>query len=288
MNQMDNVLGRLDAERDVRINVQNGMETIQSQINQLSAALMTNANMHAQTTATTSVYSASLPTRPPADQSIVLPPGIPVFPNQMPQFPMQHNNLLNQINLLNVHMQKLREDFQGSQENLNDLYNEVDQVKWELNNQKQYNQRNNLIAHKWEDVPIAPSKPTQEEDDKFTEYVVEKMNGLFPGIDLTARDIDDTHILRTRKSDPKSHKQLVIIRLCSRLMRNKIFSRKSELKKYGYSLTEHLTAFNLGLLKEAQKRVGFKSAWTHYGKVLILTNGSIKAVRGYKDLDKFT
>ena len=112
---------------------------------------------------------------------------------------------------------------------------------------------------------------------------------MFPHIQggVTARDIDDTHIYRTKKSKRESRKQIVIIRFCSRLLRNRIFSQKKELKRSGFSITEHLTQFNLGLLKEAQYRLGdVRRAWTHYGKVLLSINGEIKSVKNYYYLDK--
>ena len=122
---------------------------------------------------------------------------------------------------------------------------------------------------------------------KFTTYVVNKLNDLFPDIEggVCARDIDDTHIYRTKGYDRSSHKQLVIIKFCSRLLRNDIFSQKKKLKGSGVSLTEHLTQRNLKLLKAAQSRLGsIHKAWTHYGKVLIDLDGTIKTIRDYDDL----
>ena len=166
----------------------------------------------------------------------------------------------------------MRDLLSQSNDNIKELYGNVWDLQRELNEQKQYIQRNNLISHGWEDVPIAPLKYSQDFAEKFTEYVVGKLNNLFPEIKggITSKDIDDTHIYRTRTYDRNSSKQLVITRFCSRLMRNKIFSLKSKLKGTGCSITEHLTQFNLGLLKAAQKRLGDKKlAWTHYGKVLV-------------------
>ena len=153
-----------------------------------------------------------------------------------------------------------------------------------------YDRRNNLILHGNEDVPVMPSKPTQEDQRKFTKYVVDKVNDLLPGIEggFSARDIDDCHIYRTKRHNPKSKKQLIIIRFCSRLVRNEIFSMKRSLKGTGVSITEHLTAANLQLLKAAQSKLGNKNkAWTHYGKVLIDLNGTIKAVHSFNDLDYY-
>ena len=98
----------------------------------------------------------------------------------------------------------------------------------QMNDRDQYDRRNSAIVGGLEDVPIMPAKPKPEDTKKFTSYVVNKINNLFPDIEegFSARDIDDTHIYRVKGSTCESTKQLVIIRFCSRLVRIKIFSKK--------------------------------------------------------------
>ena len=292
----EGVLERLNAESKARMNVENEMATIQSQINHLGEALMTTATtFSAPMTSTSTSMNFSVQSPSPANPMMFSAPRMPVFNNQFQpptlQPTVQQLNFLAQINMLNCQLQSLRQEFLNSGRNITDLYDEIGKLKNEMNEQKQYGQRNNLIAHGWDDVPIPPRKPTHESTEAFTNYVVGKLNNFFPNIEggITARDIDDTHIYRTKNSDRNSHKQLVIIRFCSRLLRNKVFSMKKELKDTGFSLTEHLTKFNLALLKAAQKKLGnVKNAWTHYGKVLVHINGVIKSVRNFDDLDYLT
>ena len=219
------------------------------------------------------------------------------LPNYYPQYSVPGMPVSQQIaphpsvSTLQAELSSLQERFSASEKNLNSIYEDVEDLKVRMNDRDQYDRRNNGILHGLTDVPIMPRKPTQEDTKKFTKYVVDKLNELFPGIEggISARDIDDTHIFRTRRNRPNSHAQLVIIRFCSRLLRNEIFSQKKLLKNTDCSLTEHLTKFNLELLKAAQKRVGnVKKVWTHYGKVLIDLNGTIKSIHNYDDLEYYT
>ena len=280
---LEGVVEKLNTETNARQEVQADLESVQNQLNRITEAMMTAPTMSGPTMTSATMHpsmSFGFPAQPqfrPPLRGFVPPLAQPIF------------NFLPQIHELNNHLQALQQKFDKSGETIDDLYAQVNYVKYELNEQKQYNQRNNLIAHGWDDVPIAPAKPTQEYHEEFTNYVVDKLNDLFPGIQggISARDIDDTHILRTKKSKRESSKQLVIIRFCSRLVRNRVFSLKKELRGKGLSLTEHLTQFNLGLLKEAQYRLkDVRRAWTHYGKVLLSINGEIKSVKNYFYLDK--
>ena len=266
ISSYDGVMERINAESCARKSVESGMVSIQSQINHLSQALMTNATISTPTMSTaTSINNTGpgYPAHPPANPMMFTAPRMPIFTTNhlqspaSPQPTVQQLNILAQINMLNCQLQSLRQEFYNSGNNLNEMYEEIEKIRNDLNDQKQYDQRNNMIAHGWDDVPIAPRKPSQEHTDEFTNYVVRKLNHYFPNIEggITARDIDDTHIYRTRNGDRNSKKQLVIIRFCSRLMRNKIFSMKKQLKDTGFSLTEHLTKSNLNLLKAAQKNL---------------------------------
>ena len=123
---------------------------------------------------------------------------------------------------------------------------------------------------------------------EFITYIVDKLNTLFPGMDITERDIDDAHIYQTKNFNRLSNSQLVIIRFVSRLVRNRFFANKRLLKDKSVAITEHLTAQNLRLLKAAQAKVGVKKAWTHYGKVLMEYKGKVRAVNSLGELQKIT
>ena len=287
LSQVGGIYEKLNNEINIRSKVEDGMAMIQSEINQLKQ-VVTNT-----TTMSTPIMSATMDGTTNNGNPTQLPPNPLIYPApqmvypaprfQVPAYqqPPQQINLVTQVNLLNGKLQSLQQEFNKSNNNINDLYDDLGRLRNELNEQRQYDQRNNLIAHGWDD---------QEYAEEFTKYVVDKLNKLFPDIEggISDRDIDDTHIYHTKSSVRDSPKQLVIIRFCSRLMRNKIFSIKKGLKNTGFSITEHLTQYNLKLLKAAQKRLGdAKRAWTHYGKVIINHDGVIKSVRNFGQLDYY-
>ena len=302
ISQVGSMSERLNNEISVRSNIQDGISSLQSDIDQLKLAVTTSTSTNPFTTMSSAMSNTGFPAQPPGFLNPMACPSQQFthsrFPSPlMQQFPFnqpiyQPNPLVDKINQLNDHLQQLKTQFEESNNIVSNLRDDMWYIKRELNDQKQYPQRNNLIVHGFDDVPIAPRKHTQDSAEKFTDYVVDKINSIFPGIEgkFTKKDIDDTHIYRTRTSVLNSPKQLVIIRFCSRLMRNKIFSMKSSLKGTGISITEHLTQYNLKLLKEAQKRLKDKNrAWTHYGKVLINLDGAgyIKSVRDFDELDHY-
>ena len=291
--QINGMEDRILAEQRTRVSVQDGMKALESRMDQLTSSVA-DSN---QTTA--SIMNSAVHPHPPSF-------------NQVPPMYQNNNALLNttprmqishlvpapvpmpainphqfEVNMLRSQFTQLQHQFSESEKSLNSMYDDLTYLKKSLNERDQYDRRNNGILHGLKDVPVMPSRPTQKDHRMFTNYVVSKVNNLFPDIEggFTARDIDDCHVYRTKRHDPKSHKQLIIIRFCSRLVRNEIFSRKKSLKGTGVSLTEHLTAANLQLLKAAQDKLGNKNkAWTHYGKVLIDLNGTIKAIHSYDDL----
>ena len=188
------------------------------------------------------------------------------------------------LSRLSIQEQKIQLSQQNIQNIVNDfsiLKREVFELQETVNNDQQYNRRWNGLIHGLDDVPVAPDKPCQEFNESFTNYVINKLNELFPGLDkpITHSDIDNTHIYRTARFGPKSSKQVVIVRFISMLRRNQIFSLKKTLKDTPISLTEHLTKTNLNLYKEAKKVVGDKKVWTHYGKILVEHRGGIKSIR---------
>ena len=290
ISQVDGMYERLSSEINARSNIQSGMSSLQSEIDKLKLSATTSAILP-NATMPPVMSNAGYPAQPPGFLNPMAFHTNQMNSNRFPS-PILHQPIhqINpaEINRLNDKLHQLIRQFEESNNNIKNLYDDIWYLKREVNDQRQYLQRNNVIAHGFEDVPIAPRKHSQEFAEEFTEYVVGKLNTLFPEIEggISKKDIDDTHIYRTRTSVRNSPKQLVIIRFCSRLMRNNIFSRKSSLKSTGISLTEHLTQFNLKLLKEAQKRLKDKNrAWTHYGKVLISIDGGIKSVRDFDELD---
>ena len=197
---------------------------------------------------------------------------------------MQDNNVTLQANQAIDYINHLEHKLHATNQNLMSLSQEMQNLASRLDEKDQYDMRNTLLVHKLDDVPV--KKEGDEFFDRtFFEYIVGKLNDLFPTMQpkLTIRDIDDTHVLRTRKP---SASKVVIVKFVSRFTRKLIFSLKKTLKNTPVAITEHLTAKNLKLLNDTKDVVGKKNVWTHYGKVLVNVNNSIRAIRNNYDIEK--
>ena len=309
---MDSFEKRLQAEMDTR-------EDVNSEINKIRSQIETLTTTHS-TYSTNMQYQPQPQTRPPNPNPYTPTMTSQVqyqvrtpYPNQhtqpgMPQSSYAHTNvvptpILPQSNQNQGYIQHLssrlaiqEQKFQQSQKNLSELHQEflvlrkeIADIRHTQNEDQQYPRRWNLLGHGFDDVPIAPDKPSQEFNEKFVGYVIDKLNELFPNLKnpIVYSDIDNAHIYKTKRFGPKSSKQVVIIRFVTMLRRNEIFSLKKTLKDTPISLTEHLTKSNLALYKDVQNTLGDRrKVWTSYGKILIEHKGSIKSIRSMEALHR--
>ena len=305
---MNNFERRLQAEMNTREGISSEINNIRSQIETMttthatyntsmqysSQARLPNPNPSTSYLTSTQVqYQARTP-NPHQYTQAGMPQSNYAYSNMIPTpiHPQStHNQALIQQLLSRLNDQELM--FQQSQKNIADIKRDFFDMKKEIINLKdtvndgqQYYRRWNVLAHGFDDVPIAPAKPSQEYNEKFVTYIINKLNELFPDLPnpITHSDIDNAHIYKTRRFGRNSSKQVVIIRFVSMLRRNQIFSMKKTLKDTPISLTEHLTKSNLILYKEVQKKMGDRKVWTSYGKVLVEHQGSIKSVRNMEAL----
>ena len=293
LSNLNNLEGRLQNEVRNREEMSAAIRSMESQINNLvtcSTTTMTQPLCSQATAPYHPHHNMQYSQQPLNSQQQFSNPTPGIHPAQQISAPPA-----NPIQILLAQLHTLEDRFNISQQNIQYLITEVSEMKKELanikstiNDDQQHNRRNNLLVHGLNDVPVAPNKPCPEYTKQFTCYIVNKLNELFPDLenDIVSSDIDNTHIYRTKQRfDAKSSKQVVIIRFVSVLRRNEIFSLKRTLKDTPIGISEHLTKTNLDLYKKAQKEMGDnKKVWTHYGRVLIDFNGSIKSIRNIQDL----
>ena len=164
----DGAMQMVRDESNARKHIEVSLATVQSQIDQLTQSVMTHNTLPtASLTSSTSstLGNVGVPATPSQTPMMLagagLPPGLQLFngfaPPQ-PQYSVQQMHILGQINTLNEYVQTLKKEFDESGRKLNGIYDTIDNIWGELNEQKQYDQRNNLITHGWDDVPIAPKK----------------------------------------------------------------------------------------------------------------------------------
>ena len=92
-------------------------------------------------------------------------------------------------------------------------------------------------------------------------------------VELTQRDLDRTH--RIGKNDKSSNRpRPVIVKFIRYNDRNKIFSKKKQLKNSGISIKESLTKLGMSKLAKAREEFGFRNVWTVDGRICYVGEGS--------------
>ena len=143
--------------------------------------------------------------------------------------------------------------------------------------------RKNLLLHKLKKLPAGVHGYA------FNEWCVNLINRTFVNEDgssalrrpLTPEDIDRAHILHTKRKNAN----VVLVQFMNMTLRNEVFFAKSVLKNLedGYSISEHLTPDNIGLLNAA-KDDGVK-AWSSDCKIFVEKKGGGKRIiRSLADL----
>ena len=191
--QMEGIDSRMKSEIQARQEVQGGMNRIQSQLDHLARTLTYPSQSISSPTITAAPSAPNINAGVAASQNIAgpgnfipqsnpqtLPPAyIPAM--QFPANPQFNPHV--QLTWLMKEFQSLQEKYAVSERNINDIYDDVERIKSDLNNRDQYDRRNNAITHGLKDVPIMPVRPKLEDQKKFTAYVVNKLNELFPDIE---------------------------------------------------------------------------------------------------------
>ena len=155
--------------------------------------------------------------------------------------------------------EKVIEKLRGEVSSLNGKLNGItEQMDW----QEQYSRRNCLLIH-------GTTEGNQEKtDDTAREIFREKLD-----IELTQRDLDQTH--RIGKTDKSNNRpRPVAVKFLRYNDRKKHFSKKTQLKNSGISITESLTKLRMGKLAKARKEFGFRNVWTVDGRICYIGEGS--------------
>ena len=161
-------------------------------------------------------------------------------------------------------------------------------ICFRLNLMEQYSRINSLLIHGL----LLPKKTYGE---SLNEVVVKAINTALPDlvIPLIPQDIDIAHSLTTKKGGLKP---VTIVKFARRTVRNRVFYAKSALKKNtstNITITEHLTAFTMGLLSDVKNVVGRDNAWTSQTKIFANIGKDTNTgrdrkiqIRSYSDLEK--
>ena len=179
--QMEGIDSRMKSEIQARQEVQGGMNRIQSQLDHLARTLPYSQSISSPTiTAAPSAHNIHAGTNAP--QNIANPGNFIAQPNPQTlppayipamQFPANPQfNAHVQLTWLMKEFQSLQEKYAASERNINDMYDDIERMKIDLNNRDQYDRRNTLIG-RLKDVPIMPARP-KHEDKKKIHYICSK------------------------------------------------------------------------------------------------------------------
>ena len=116
----------------------------------------------------------------------------------------------------------------------------------EINKTNQYSRRNSLLGHRLRRVP------TNLHGTPFSKYVAAELRRNMPGLSISHRDIDTSHILYY-EFDGQNSLPVVVIKFVHRDLRNQILHYENTGNSEIY-FTEHLTFDNRKLFERAQEK----------------------------------
>ena len=180
--------------------------------------------------------------------------------------------------------------------NINNITNELEQIKQDLDDMEQYIRRECLEIR---GIPLAK--------DEDTNQIVRKVGQLID-VDINDEDISVSHRTRlsSRNSENKKQEPAIIVGFVRRDVRDDLYKARTSLrnkstKDLGMArhnpqkifIAESLTRRNHLLLNQClqkKKKLNYKFLWTKYGKVLLRKDGSSPAIAitSAKDLAKLS
>lgn len=149
------------------------------------------------------------------------------------------------------------------------LEERMSRIETVMDEQGQYSRLNNIRVY---GVPEIPHEDTCE---LFINLCREKLN-----INIANNEIDLCHRLAGREGTARP----IIVRLCSRNLKNKIFYQKKKFKGTRILMTEDLTRVRIERFKNLVKYFSNKNVFTSNGVICVKHNGKILRI---KTLDNY-
>lgn len=136
------------------------------------------------------------------------------------------------------------------------LSDTVDKLELEIDDQEQYSRRNCLLVH----------GIVEERRENTDELIIDIIKNDVD-IEISENDIDRTHRIGAPRN-PGEKPRPIIVKFVRYNVRKKVFGNKKRLKGKNTSITESLTKYRMGKLKQAREEFGFDKVWTYDGKIL--------------------
>ena len=154
---------------------------------------------------------------------------------------------------------------------------ELDKLKKEHDELKQYIKQDNLLLHGFYLPPYELSSL------RFSHFIAQQINQYLPMLDVPVKweHISDAHPLRTHNK----RSNVIIIRFCNRNIRHEIYANRKFLPN-GMSITEHLTDETREILDRARDVFGSSAVSTDRCKVFVEMNGRFRQMKSVIDVDE--
>ena len=187
------------------------------------------------------------------------------------------DELMKEMFNVNTRVDALNEVSSDLQKRWCELDTSVKEITTTINNINQYFKIDNLLLHKF---PIPPKRMSSLQ---FSQYVADYLNYILPylPVPVSWQHISTAHYLPTKAK--KSN--VVVVRFCNRNIKDMIFNSKQYVRA-NIAITEHLTEFNLIVLKKARELFGFKNARTEDCKIFIDLEDKSVRVKNVEEVQK--
>ena len=208
----------------------------------------------------------------PAMAPVPAPPGQP----SLSSFQIQLNESKQEALQYSSQLSNLQYGWSNFDFRLSQVERQLHDQRIDLEEQKQYSMRNDLMIKKLKNLPVkSVGESFSKFNKRFDTYIYKTLNELLPNLEtaLTLNDIDTSHVLY-EGSD------LVLVRFSNRRARNDVYFNKRDLKgnQDKIVISEHLTKYRQSLLKFAMKTVGNRNAWSKKCEIFIKVGRTIYPV----------
>ena len=200
------------------------------------------------------------------------------------------------VNLLPAEtVQRIRQEASEAYPNILNLENKVRNIdhslqnlSFKLNNMEQYSKEWNILIKGLKNLPVRPTDPVGRNafEFNFIEHICNVLNDLLATKlykPLHPSDIERAHILF---QGSKQGNPVVIVRFVRRVVRNNVFFSRKHLKGTKVSISDHLSKYNLSLLKEAINIFGSDNTWSCLSKIYVRFGGRSHCIKTFYDIDK--
>ena len=154
----------------------------------------------------------------------------------------ENENLKSDIETLNKQIEEQNEEYKTLKRATEKSKNKTDET---INNLEQYGRRNNLRIY-------GIQENNTEDAETTADVVVQTLNNKIENLNLAKQQIDISHRMGKQTNANGKHRQ-IIVKFVSRMTREKIMSRKKQLKGTNIFIGEDLTRLNNRVLTSIHK-----------------------------------